>query len=562
MKTKILFNVLLPVLILVGVGSNHAAKAALQRDTITVFAAPGMSNLAGTLVTEYGIQNQEQFFEVKSVGLSQFKDAMNEKNSLGFISQRPDVSMVSENMWRLSLGRNVAITSVNNENPFAENFDKTGISPKKLADIISGNQPKIWGSILGNNQTEAVHFYTLNDPTLKLSVSKFLDIDPSAVAAIESKSSRELLETLKNDKYAIAFCQLATITNINQQALAEYIKLLPLDRNGNERIDYNENIYGKLSDFERAVWIGKYPKELITNIYAVSRVFPENENITDFLSWIVTSGQQLVALNGYTDLVYSEKQSNLNKLNPTVFLAEKSASNNSKAQLLFILVIAIVVFGLLIVLFGWKKNKASKLLDGISAHQKIFDENLLGIPKGLYFDKTHTWIYMEKDGEVKFGINDFIPKVTGDFTQINLKNPGERVRRKEPIVTLIQKGKQININSPVSGTIKEINEMLVTEPNLINNSPYNEGWVYSIEPSNWGREIRFFKMGEIYKEWIRDEFIRLKDFLVCSFAIKGLSETSVVYQEGGEIISQPLKDMSPEIWEDFQNYFINAAESY
>lgn len=562
MKTKILFNVLLPVLILIGVGSNNASKAAMQRDTITVFAAPGMSSLAGKLVTEYGKKNQEQFFEVKSVGLSQFKDAMNEKNSLGFISQRPDVSMVSENMWRLSLGRNVAVTSVNTENPFAEFFEKTGISPQKLADIISGNLPKTWGTILGNDRTEPVRFYTLNDPTLKLSVSKFLDIDPSAVGAIESKSAGELLETLKNDKYAIAFCQLATITDINQQAFVEYIKLLPLDRNGNERIDYNENIYGKLADFERAVWIGKYPKEMISNIYAVSRVFPENENASDFLSWIFTTGQQFVELNGYTDLIYSEKQSNLNKLNPTLLLAEKNASNNSKAKLLLILAIAILAFGLLIVIFGRKRNKASKLLNGISNRQKIFDENSLGIPKGLYFDKTHTWIYMEKDGEVKFGIDDFIPKVTGDFTQVNLKSPGERVKRKEPIVTLIQKGKQININSPVSGTIKEINEMLVTEPNLINNSPYNEGWVYSIEPSNWVREIRFFKMGEIYKEWIRDEYLRLKDFLACSFTIKNLSETNIVFQEGGEITPQPLKDMGPEIWEDFQNYFINATESY
>jgi glycine cleavage system H lipoate-binding protein/ABC-type phosphate transport system substrate-binding protein len=562
MKTKILIESLLILFFAIGISSNDALNAASQNDTINVFAVSGISNMAQTFVTEYGKEHPEQNFNVQTTNLSKFKDIMNTKNSLGFIAQRPDISMVSESMWRMSLGRNIAVATINNKNPFVENIDKTGISPKKLANIISGNARNTWGALLGNDQSEPIRFYILNDPSLKVSISKFLEVSPSTIGAIESKSAEEIVEILKNDKYAIAFSQLSSVNDINKQTILEHLKLLAIDKNENERIDYNENFYGTLSDFERAAWIGKYPKVLISNVYAVARVFPENENIVGFLNWINTKGQQFVEQNGYSELVYSEKQSNLNKLIPSVLLAEKTTEGNSKAQIFLILIIVITVIGIPILVFVRNRNKKSALFNTNPNHHKIFDENSLEIPSGLYYDKSHTWVFMEKNGEVKFGIDDFIPKVTGDYTNIILKSPGERVKRKELIVTLIQNGKQINISSPVSGTIKDINELLVTEPNMINHSPYNKGWVYSIEPSNWVREIHFFKLGEMYKEWIKNEFTRLKDFLACSFSTKILSETNIVYQEGGEITSEPLKLMGPEIWEDFQNYFIDASESY
>jgi glycine cleavage system H lipoate-binding protein len=169
---------------------------------------------------------------------------------------------------------------------------------------------------------------------------------------------------------------------------------------------------------------------------------------------------------------------------------------------------------------------------------------------------------MEEGGRVKMGVDDFIPNVTGNYTRLIMKSPGEKVKRMEPVVTLIRKGKQITLNSPVSGTIKEINESLVADPFMINNEPYGEGWVYKIEPSNWLRETQFFKMGSSYREWIIGEFSRLKDFLACSLNIMNLEGGKPAFQEGGELMLHPLKDLDPRVWEDFQNYFINTADTH
>ena len=54
---------------------------------------------------------------------------------------------------------------------------------------------------------------------------------------------------------------------------------------------------------------------------------------------------------------------------------------------------------------------------------------------------------------VRIGIDDFIQHITGPLTKVKMKNPGEKVKKGEPILSIIQNGKLLNINSPVSGTI-------------------------------------------------------------------------------------------------------------
>ena len=92
---------------------------------------------------------------------------------------------------------------------------------------------------------------------------------------------------------------------------------------------------------------------------------------------------------------------------------------------------------------------------------------------------------------VKVGIDDFLQHITGTLTRIKMKEPGEKIRKGEKILTIIRDGKQLNIYSPVSGIIREKNQRLLTDSSIINSSPYSEGWVYMLEPKNWVRETQF-----------------------------------------------------------------------
>lgn len=209
---------------------------------------------------------------------------------------------------------------------------------------------------------------------------------------------------------------------------------------------------------------------------------------------------------------------------------------------------------------SYNRKKKSKLPAESLSTSHLFSEVSIMVPKGLYFDKTHTWAFMEADGKVKIGVDDFIPHLTGTFSRVRLKNIGERVMKGEPLITLIRYGKQITLNSPISGIVKSHNNLLKEDCSLIKTSPYNNGWIYQIEPSNWLRDMQFLVMSDKYREWLKNEFSRFKDFLSAVGSKNNPEFVPVVLQDGGELKEDILADFDPEVWEEFQTKFINTSK--
>jgi len=206
------------------------------------------------------------------------------------------------------------------------------------------------------------------------------------------------------------------------------------------------------------------------------------------------------------------------------------------------------------------RRNSQKLVNAKTAVSRAFNEASVLAPKGVLFDKTHTWAFMEKGGEVKIGIDDFLLHVTGPVNRVKMKQPGQEIRKGEPAITIIQNGKQLNINAPVSGTVLIKNDLLVGDSTLLNQSPVQDGWIYSIEPSNWERESQFLFVADKYKEWIKNEFARLKDFLAYNRFTSKTEFMPVMLQDGGELNDNLLSDFGPDVWEEFQDKFINTSK--
>jgi hypothetical protein len=78
-----------------------------------------------------------------------------------------------------------------------------------------------------------------------------------------------------------------------------------------------------------------------------------------------------------------------------------------------------------------------------------------------------------------------------------------------------------------------------------------------VEPTNWLVELQFLNMTEKYKNWLTDEFLRLKDFFATAVRIH-VPAFAMVLQDGGVLRDGILADLGPEIWDDFQTKFMDA----
>jgi glycine cleavage system H lipoate-binding protein/ABC-type phosphate transport system substrate-binding protein len=525
--------------------------------SINILSTPGLFSLTTRLASEYSNEYPGVKINIISsefIGMAVFHESgINSGIVQGDKIAHPDV----EGLWKMTIGREVIVPVISSNNPYINELNQKGVSSEKLARVFENRDQRVWGSLVAEGKSAPLHLYIINDESVINLVKKFLNIDRLPSEGINLVGEKEMIAAIQIDPDAVGFCRLAGITGPDNQKVVKDIKLLPIDRNGNGKIDYTEQIYADPESFSRGVWIGKYPKTLYTDLYYVSFSQPANETETAFIKWVLTAGQQFIDAGGFSDLAYSERQSKLDKFN-TINIVQPSNETYSFPNLAVIILSGIVILSLFIsAVIYYRRNKKITAPHAGAASHVVFSENSVLAPKGLYFDKTHTWAFMEKNGLVRVGIDDFIQHVTGPVTRVEMKMPGEKIKKGDIALSLVQNGKQLNIYAPVSGTIREQNKALLSDSSGINSAPYSEGWIYMIEPSNWLREIQFFDMADKYRKWLLNEFSRLKDFLATSLKINKIEYENAVLQDGGALKDSVLEDLGPEVWEDFQTNFLD-----
>jgi glycine cleavage system H lipoate-binding protein/ABC-type phosphate transport system substrate-binding protein len=520
-------------------------------NTLNILSSPELNNLANNWAEEYSRLNPDLKIAVSD--MTEYQTITG--NNLSFITEE-----IGETAWKMVIGRDAIVSVVNAKNPILNEIYRQGISAEKFAQLLGNHEMQNWESMIDGGKNAPINYFIINNESVKKNLANFSKTNSEAINGVIVANAAEFISAVQKDIYAIGFCKLTDVRDASTNNIIEGIKLLPIDKNKNGRIDNFENIYDNMSDFTRGVWIGKYPHDLCGSIYAASSAKPTDKNTLAFLTWILADGQQFLNKNGYSDLASVEIQSNIDALTGTEVTAAQTDEPFTSKTWLLILLGFVVTASIITAVVGYRKNRKLIAVNEDDNFVKIFDEHSVTAPKGLYFDKTHTWAFMEKDGNVKVGLDDFLQHVTGTLNRIIMREPGEMVRKGEKILTIIRDGKQLNIYSPISGIIVEQNQKLISDTSMINSSPFSKGWVYLIEPKNWLREIQFMIMGENYREWLHNEFTRLKDFFAASARINSVAYAHITLQDGGELTDNILADLEPEVWEDFQTKFIDTSK--
>jgi len=105
-------------------------------------------------------------------------------------------------------------------------------------------------------------------------------------------------------------------------------------------------------------------------------------------------------------------------------------------------------------------------------------------PDDLKYVATHEWVRLEDDGTVTIGISDHAQELLGDIVFIELPEEGAVVTAKEEISVVESVKAASDIYAPISGEVIEVNEDLTDAPETVNSSPYGDGWLCRILPSN------------------------------------------------------------------------------
>jgi glycine cleavage system H protein len=130
-------------------------------------------------------------------------------------------------------------------------------------------------------------------------------------------------------------------------------------------------------------------------------------------------------------------------------------------------------------------------------------------PDDFYYHKEHFWAKVEGD-LVTMGTTDFAQKLAGQVVYIELPSPGKAVEQGKPCGSM-ESGKWVGrIYAPVSGKIEAINSDLEDTPELVNDNPYEKGWMCKIRASNLQEDLKGLMKAESLSDFIKSEIERVK----------------------------------------------------
>ena len=135
------------------------------------------------------------------------------------------------------------------------------------------------------------------------------------------------------------------------------------------------------------------------------------------------------------------------------------------------------------------------------------------LPLSLHYSVgDHTWIRLEDDGTALIGMTDVAQHLAGPLLHAKPKKVGATRKKGKPVAT-VESSKWVGpVKSPISGEVVAVNEDVKTDPTIINRSPYKQGWIVRMQPSDLAADMDGLLTGQAavdaYRERIESEDIK------------------------------------------------------
>lgn len=106
------------------------------------------------------------------------------------------------------------------------------------------------------------------------------------------------------------------------------------------------------------------------------------------------------------------------------------------------------------------------------------------IPGELLYTESHEWIRRESDGSITIGVTDHAQCMLGDLVFVDLPAEDFDVQKADEACVLESVKAAADVYAPVDGVITEVNSDLNEAPDKVNQSPYDEGWLFKMMPAD------------------------------------------------------------------------------
>ena len=131
------------------------------------------------------------------------------------------------------------------------------------------------------------------------------------------------------------------------------------------------------------------------------------------------------------------------------------------------------------------------------------------VQPNLRYHQGHTWALSESPNLVRVGIDDFASKLLGKVEGVSLPQRGQWIRQGQKILSFKRNGQTVEMVSPIEGSISDVNDAIVDNPELALKDPYGDGWMISVQSPDAKTNFRNLLGGALVNRWMEESAFRL-----------------------------------------------------
>src|SRR6195952_1055717 len=297
--------------------SKPVAKPAPDdlQGTISISGAFALYPITVKWASEFKKLHPNVTFNISAGGAGKgITDALSGLVDIGLASRDIDPSEVKKGAYTVYVTKDAVVPTFNIANPNAAALEAKGVKRDQFLNVFVTGNIKNWNQ-LGGKVSVPIHIYTRSDAAGAAETwAKYFNKKQEDLLGVAVYGDPGLAQAVKKDVTGIGFNNLAYLYDLKTRKQVAGVHALPIDVNGNGKIDADENFYATVDQLTDAIAAGKYPSPPARNLGFLFKGKPKKKELTEFVKYVLTDGQKFVDENGYIALSKQKLQEELKKV--------------------------------------------------------------------------------------------------------------------------------------------------------------------------------------------------------------------------------------------------------
>jgi len=284
--------------------------------TISISGAFALYPITVKWADEFKKLHPKVVFNISAGGAGKgITDALSGLVDIGLASRDIDPAEVKKGAYTIYVTKDAVVPTFNTSNPDAAELLAKGVKKDQFLNIFVTGNIKNWKQLAGKVSVP-IHVYTRSDAAgAGETWAKYFGKKQEDLLGVGVYGDPGLAQAVKKDPTAIGYNNIAYLYDLKTRKQVAGVHALPIDVNGNGKIDADENFYNTVDELTAAIAEGKYPSPPARNLGFLFKGKPKKKELVEFVKYVLTTGQKYIDENGYIALSKAKIQEELKKVN-------------------------------------------------------------------------------------------------------------------------------------------------------------------------------------------------------------------------------------------------------